>query len=86
VSRLRGDLPAYRSWSRRDGPFLSTGFRVRVVHCFWTFPSLDDASSFLAGAFGESGTAVAATLKRPRLTYNVAVYHRTRGEGAQPLR
>ena len=86
VSRLRGDVPAHRSWSRRDGPFLSAGFRVRVVHCFWTFPSLDAASSFLGGAFGESGEAVAASLKRPRLSYNVAVYHRTRGEGPQPLR
>jgi SAM-dependent methyltransferase len=82
VSRLRGDLPEYRLWSRRDGPFLSVGFRIRVVHCFWTFPSLDDAAAFLTGAFGEVGAAVAATLKRPRLSYNVAVYHRTRGDGA----
>ena len=37
VSRLRGDLPEYGLWSRRDGPFLRDGFKVRVVHCFWTF-------------------------------------------------
>ena len=80
VSRLRGDLPEYRLWSRRDGPFLSAGFRIRVIHCFWTFADLDAATAFLAAAFPSTGEAVAAELKRPRLTYNVAVYHRTRGE------
>ena len=39
VSRLRGDLPEYGLLSRRDGPFLRGGFKVRVVHCFWTFES-----------------------------------------------
>jgi hypothetical protein len=88
VSRLRGDLPEYRIWSRRDGPFLSAGFRIRVVHCFWTFATLEDTAAFLSGAFGGAGAALAATLKRPRLSYNVAVYHRTRGdgEGRQPAR
>jgi len=84
VSRLRGDLPAYGLWSRRDGPFLSAGFRIRVVHCFWTFASLEAMTAFLGGAFGEVGAALAATLKRPRLSYNVAVYHRARGGAAQP--
>ncbi|HEX5015498.1 MAG TPA: hypothetical protein VFV72_15230 [Candidatus Limnocylindrales bacterium] len=79
VSRLRGDLPEYRLWSRRDGPFLATGFRIRVIHCFWTFPDLSAAQEFLRGGFGAAGEAVAATLKRPRLSYNVGVYHRTRG-------
>jgi hypothetical protein len=79
VSRLRGDLPEYRQWSRRNGPFLSAGFRIRVVHCFWTFDTAETASSFLAGAFGPVGEEFAATLSRPRLSYNVAVYHRTRG-------
>lgn len=68
--------PAYRSWSRREGPFLRDGtFRIRVVHAFWTFPDLDAAAAGLAG-FGDSGTAIAAGLKRPRLSWNVAVYHR----------
>lgn len=80
VSRLRGDLPEYRLWSRRDGPFLAAGFRIRVIHCFWTFADLTAAHEFLRGAFGAAGEAVAATLKRPRLSYNVGVYHRTRGE------
>ena len=78
VSRLRGDRPEYGLWSRRDGPFLTAGFRIRVLHCFWTFASLDEAASFLEAAFGGTGRALAAGLKRPRLTWNVAVYHRTR--------
>ena len=40
---------------------------------------MDAATSFLGAAFGEVGTEVAAEMKRPRLTYNVAVYHRTLG-------
>ncbi len=78
VSRLRGDLPEYGLWSRRDGPYLANGFRVRVIHCFWTFASLDEARSFLVDAFGEAGRTFGETLNRPRLSYNVAVYHRTR--------
>ena len=79
VSRLRGDVPEYGLLSRRDGPFLSGGFKVRVVHCFWTFASQDEAGAFLDEAFGEVGREVAAGMKRPRLAYNVAVYHRTFG-------
>lgn len=80
VSRLRPpDLPEYASWGRREGPFLRGGFKIRVVHCFWTFADLDEVRAFLVDAFGEAGAAVAATLKRPRLAWNVAVYHRTRG-------
>jgi hypothetical protein len=82
VSRLRGDQPEYGAWSRRDGPFLGGGFRVRVIHCFWTFDGIDEARAFLQEAFGEAGGEVAAGLKRPRLSYNVAVYHRTRGGDA----
>jgi SAM-dependent methyltransferase len=78
VSRLNGERPEYGAWSQRTGPFLAGGFRVRVVHCFWEFPSAELTTQFLAGAFGETGTSVAATLKRPRLSYNVAIYHRTR--------
>src|SRR5262245_33048977 len=84
VSRLRGELPEYRLWSRRDGPFLSNGFRIRVIHCFWTFADLEAEQAFLHGAFGAAGDALVATLKRSRLSYNVGVYHRDRGasEGA----
>jgi hypothetical protein len=79
VSALRDpDAPEYRSWSRREGPFLhGFGFKIRVVHCFWTFPTLDDARDVLAG-FGERGEALSARLKRPRISWNVAVYHRER--------
>jgi hypothetical protein len=82
VSRLRGDLPEYGLLSRRDGPFLRGGFKVRVVHCFWTFGSMEEAGDFLGAAFGESGAAVAAEMKRPRLSYNVAIYHRGFGGNA----
>jgi SAM-dependent methyltransferase len=82
VSRLRGDRPEYAAWSRRDGPFLSQGFRVRVIHCFWTFDTLDAIRAFLGEAFGTHGESFGKALKRPRLTYNVAVYHRTRGARA----
>ena len=77
VSELRGQPPEYRFWSRRDGPFLGSGFKVRVVHCWWTFGSMDELRAFLAAAFGDVGQAVAARLTRPRLSYNVAIYHRT---------
>ena len=85
VSRIRGDQPEYRSWSRRDGPFLANGFRVRVIHCFWTFDTLEAARAFLRDAFGADGDAVGAALTRPRLSYNVAVYHRTRGARAEAI-
>jgi hypothetical protein len=83
VSRLRGELPEYGAWSRRNGWYLANGFRIRVIHCFWTFDSIEDARAFLGEAFGEVGSRVGETLKRSRLSYNVAVYHRTRG-GAEP--
>jgi SAM-dependent methyltransferase len=82
VARLRGDLPEHRDWSHRDGPYLSAGFRIRVIHCFWTFESLDGARGFLRAAFGDVGGAIADGLKRPRLSYNVALFHRSRGGSA----
>ena len=81
VSRLRGDLPEYGSWSRRNGWFLKNGFRIRVVHCFWTFETMEATTTFLLEVFGSVGATVGATLKRPRLSYNVAIYHRTKGGG-----
>jgi hypothetical protein len=79
VSRLLGDRPGPLAWSRRDGPFLGAGFRVRVVHCFWTFDDLDELRAFLADAFGAAGETLGASLQRPRLSYNIAIYHRTVG-------
>jgi hypothetical protein len=79
ISRLRpADLPEYGAWSKRDGPFLRGGFKIRVVHCWWTFESIEEARAFLVDAFGSSASALADALKRPRLSYNVAIYHRTR--------
>ncbi|HEX5590517.1 MAG TPA: hypothetical protein VFX65_09535 [Candidatus Limnocylindrales bacterium] len=83
VSRLFGERPEYGGWSKRNGPFLSGGFRIRVVHCFWTFETQEAATAFLSEAFGEPGATLAASLKRPRLSYNVAIYHRSRG-GVEP--
>ncbi|HEU0244944.1 MAG TPA: hypothetical protein VFQ75_13655 [Candidatus Limnocylindrales bacterium] len=78
------DAPQYRTWSRREGPFLrGGGFKIRVLHCFWTFATIEEAQAFLAEAFGERGVAAGAGLKRPRLSWNVAVYHRWRG-GVEP--
>jgi hypothetical protein len=80
VSRLHAEAerPEYGAWSQRTGPFLTGGFKVRVVHCFWEFESMEATTSFLATAFGAIGAEVAASLKRPRLSWNVAVYHRSR--------
>jgi SAM-dependent methyltransferase len=69
------------AWSRRDGWYLTNGFRVRVIHAFWTFADLDEAHELLAAAFGEAGSTLADGLTRPRISHNVAVYHRTRGAG-----
>jgi SAM-dependent methyltransferase len=80
VATLRGDLPEHGLWSRRDGPFLGQGFKVRVVHCWWTFDSLEAARDFLSDAFGGAGRDMGEHLTRPRLSYNVAIYHRTIGE------
>jgi hypothetical protein len=77
VSRLTGPRPEYGDWSRRDGPFLGNGFKIRVVHSWWTFDSLEEARTFLIEAFGAAGEALGAELTRPRVSYNVAVYHRT---------
>lgn len=78
---LLGDpeLPEYRSWGRREGPFLRGGFKVRVIHCWWTFATPADASEVLEEVLGEPGRALASSMTRPRLSHNVAIYHRDRG-------
>jgi SAM-dependent methyltransferase len=77
------ERPEYLTWSRRDGPFLRAGFRVRVIHCWWTFETVEEAGDLLGDAFGASGRELAAGLHRPRLSYNLAIYHRTRGDVAR---
>ena len=83
VSRLLDDLDREReqaAWSHRMGWFLVHGFKIRVLHCWWSFASLPDARDLLSAVFGEHGETVAAGMTRPRLSYKVAVYHRTLGE------
>ncbi len=80
VATLRGELPEHGPWSRRDGPFLGHGFKVRVLHCWWTFESREAAREFLAAAFGRAGEDLGGRLTRPRVSYNLAIYHRTFGE------
>jgi hypothetical protein len=62
--------------SRRDGWFLSNGFRVRVLHAWWEFGSHEEAVRRLEPAFGERAGRVLAEQARPRLEYKVALYHR----------
>jgi hypothetical protein len=64
-------------WSQRRGPFLGAGFRVRVIHCWWTFESVEQARQLLEAGFGERGVELADQMKRPRLEYQVAIYHRS---------
>lgn len=64
-------------WSKRRGPFLSAGFRIRVIHCWWTFESVDQARDLLASGFGKVGVELADLMKRPRLEYQIAIYHRS---------
>ena len=81
------------AWSRRDGWYLTHGFRVRVIHAFWTFADADEAHELLVAAFGEPGSVLADGLAGRAISHNVAVYHgtaaatalrRSRGPGADP--
>lgn len=83
VTTMLGDPPEPHAWSKRDGPYLGRGFKIRVIHCFWTFASIDEAGVFLADAFGDAGRTVHAGMTRPRITYNVAVFHRTFGGASE---
>jgi len=64
---------------RRDSWFLLHDFKLRVLHCWWTFESLEAAHDLLVSAFGQRGTEAAVAMRRPRLEYKVAIYHRTFG-------
>jgi SAM-dependent methyltransferase len=79
VTTMLGDPPEPHAWSKRDGPYLGRGFKIRVIHCFWTFESLEAAGAFLAAAFGDAGRTLHNAMTRPRVSYNVAVFHRTFG-------
>jgi hypothetical protein len=64
-------------WSHRNGPFLGRGFRIRVIHTWWTFESAEQARELLGAAFGKLGLAAADKARRLRLEYAVAIYHRS---------
>ncbi len=64
-------------WSQRRGPFLGAGYRVRVIHCWWTFETIDQARTLLGAAFGQPGVEAADRMNRPRLEYQIAIYHRS---------
>jgi len=68
--------------SRRDGWFLGNGFRVRVIHTFWRFDSIEEAGELLRAAYGPAAEPAISRLRRPRLAHNVAIYHWTRAVGA----
>jgi hypothetical protein len=72
-----GDHDRLLAWSQRDGPFLGTGFRVRVIHCWWTFRSIEQARELLEAGFGSLGLELAGRIRRPKLEYNIAIYHRS---------
>jgi SAM-dependent methyltransferase len=69
--------PREVAWSQRRGPFLGEGFRIRVIHCWWTFESIEQARDLLRAAFGEPGIELAGRMKRPRLEHQIAIYHRS---------
>ena len=68
--------------SRRDGWFLGHGFRVRVIHTFWRFETIEEASELLRAAYGPAAEPMIGRMRRPRLAHNVAIYHWTRDIGA----
>lgn len=92
VSRLLGDEDRERQlieWSHRFGWFVAHDFKIRVLHCWWSFSSMEDARDVLGGIFGTRGLAVVAGMKRPRIEHKVAIYHRTLGmaeDGEHPAR
>lgn len=78
VTSLLGDEVRARqlvTFSHPKGPFLGAGFRVRVLHCWWRWETQDEATDVLGTWFGDTGRAIAQGMRRPRLSYKVAVYH-----------
>ena len=79
VARLRpeGETPEiYRALRARDAQYAAQGFKLRVIHGWWQFDSLDEAAQFLPEAFGDRGQRVASEMRRPRLSHKVVIYHR----------
>lgn len=70
------------AWSRRDGWFLSRGFRIRVIHTFWRFETIEEGGELLRAAYGPAAEPAIGRLRRPRVAHNMAVYTWTRDVGA----
>ena len=64
--------------SRRGGWYLEHGFKIRVVHAFWTFPDRDAMLAVMAEVFGPRAAESLADRRRARLSWKVVVYHRTK--------
>jgi hypothetical protein len=78
VTPLFGDEVRARAlvgYSHPKGPFLGSGFRVRVLHCWWQWETREEATAELGAWFGDTGRAIGQGMRRPRLSYKVAVYH-----------
>src|SRR3989304_4110272 len=54
--------------SDRRGAMLAAGFKVRVLHCWWTFADIDAVAATLATLFPATGAAFSAGLPRPRVS------------------
>lgn len=50
-------------WSHREGPFLANGFKVRVLHCWWSWDTLEEAVGLLRDAFGAAGAVLGESLR-----------------------
>lgn len=66
-------------WSRPKGWFLSRDFKVRVIHAWLDFETVDQAADLLGRAFARDPGVLVAGFRRPRIAWKVAVYHRTMG-------
>jgi SAM-dependent methyltransferase len=66
--------------SRRGGWYLEHGFKIRVVHAFWTFPDSDTMLAVMTEVFGADAAASLSGRRRARLSWKVVVYHRTAGD------
>jgi hypothetical protein len=84
AARVMSDPAAFSpaALRQRDAWFVARGFKIHVVHAWWTFPAIEDARGFLGDAFGDRGQALGESLKRPRISHKLVVYHRTCGGAA----
>ncbi len=63
-------------WSRRGGWYLQAGFRIHVIHAFWSAVDGVGVAELLEAAYGGAGRDASRELRRARVAHNIAVYHR----------